>query len=273
MSHRSVPRIRITNHKPQKEISLPRKARHLGLEITGYGNTVRVAEGNFCAQISIFGCNNTVIVEENATTGSDCRVQLGDAGCPVFNSVGHIGKNIRMARATIFLLESGSSVRIGDDCMLSTDVEVWCTDSHAVFAPDGSLRYGREIVLGNKVWVGLRSLIGKNTVIADGCIVGWGSVVSGKFLTPNCIIAGSPATVRKEGVSWKHPRPDEFRPEKAAELAEFADWNRPGRSSLFGRIGLRCRLAYYALFSALSRRPASKERLQGKMAAIRERLH
>lgn len=273
MSHRSAPRVCISAHKPQKEISLPRRARHLGLEITGYGNTVRVAEGNFCAQISIFGCNNTVIVEENATTGSDCRVQLGDAGCPVFNSVVHIGKNLRMGAASIFLLESGSSVRIGDDCLLSTEVEVWCTDSHAVFAPNGELRYGREIVLGNKVWVGKRCLIGKNTVIADGCIVGWGSVVSGKFLTPNCIIAGAPAAVRKEGVSWQFRRPDEFRPEKAAELAEFADWNRPGRASLFGRIGLHCRLVYYSLAAALSRRPAAKERLQGKAAAIRERLH
>lgn len=272
MSHRSSPLIRITNHKPQKEITLPRKARHFGLEITGYGNTVRVAEGNFCAQVSIYGCNNTVIVEENATTGNACRVQLGDAGCPVFNCVVHIGKNLRMSSASIFLLESGSSVRIGDNCMLSDNVQVWCTDSHSVFAPNGDLRYGREIVLGNRVWVGLHSLIGKNTVIADGCIVGWGSVVSGKFLTPNCVIAGAPAAVRKEGVSWQFPRPDSFRPEKAAELAEFADWNRPGRPSLLGRIGLRCRLVYYSLSAAFCRRPAAKERLQGKIAAIRERL-
>lgn len=272
MSHRSTYLLDIHSARPQREISLPPRARHLGVHITGYGNTVRVAEGNCCVQILVFGCNNTVIVEENVSTGCDCRIQLGDESCPVFNSTVHIGKNVRMVQANLFLLESGSGIHIGDDCLISNGVEIWCTDSHAMFSPDGDLRYGRAIHLGKSVWVGMRCLIGKNCEIADGCVVGWGSVVSGKFPVPNCLIAGAPATVRKEGIRWRYDRPDALRREKEELLAVYGDWDAPPPPSLWMKAGLYLKWAYYAAAAACSLHVGQRERRFARAAACRKRL-
>ena len=76
--------------------------------------------------------------------------------------------------------------------MLASNITIFNTDAHPVFNKDT-----REIInkvngveIGRHCWLGTNSTILKNTQIADDCIVGWGSVVSGKHLTPNCAIAG-----------------------------------------------------------------------------------
>ena len=48
------------------------------------------------------------------------------------------------------------------------------------------------------MWVGKDVKIGKNTRICSGSIVGWGSLVTKAFDTPNVLLAGVPAKVRKE---------------------------------------------------------------------------
>lgn len=54
-----------------------------------------------------------------------------------------------------------------------------------------------KISVGNDVWLGRKSLLIGNVEIGDGCVVGGGSVVRGKF-EPYSIIIGNPAyCVRK----------------------------------------------------------------------------
>lgn len=60
-----------------------------------------------------------------------------------------------------------------------------------------------SIHIGNHVWVGAYASIMKNVYIADDCIVGWGSVVSGKFDTSNCVLAGNPAKLVRQGITWE----------------------------------------------------------------------
>lgn len=61
----------------------------------------------------------------------------------------------------------------------------------------------RDVTIGNNVWTGARSIILKGSNIADGSVVGANSVVSGQFTAPNCIIAGNPGKVIKEGFTRK----------------------------------------------------------------------
>jgi acetyltransferase-like isoleucine patch superfamily enzyme len=52
--------------------------------------------------------------------------------------------------------------------------------------------------------------IGKNTEIGEGSVIGWGSVIpSGKF-SPRSLLAGNPASVKKQDVIWSRERPNHF---------------------------------------------------------------
>ena len=122
-------------------------------------------------------------------TANGCTVTVGDR--VVINGV------------TLYLQEDNSSVTIGDDSQLSWDVDVWCTDAHTITDLDGRpVNYAESIKIGRHVWVGKDVKIGKNVKIADGCVIGWNSLVTKSFEQPDCIIAGNPAKVVKENIRW-----------------------------------------------------------------------
>ena len=56
----------------------------------------------------------------------------------------------------------------------------------------------------------MNARICKNTLIPDNCIVGISSVVTKKFETKNCVIAGNPAKVVKEDIKWNRMRPKQY---------------------------------------------------------------
>lgn len=56
----------------------------------------------------------------------------------------------------------------------------------------------KPIIIGNNVWIGTNAIILPEVNIADGCIVGAGSVVTKSFMKKNSIIAGNPAKIIKE---------------------------------------------------------------------------
>ena len=102
----------------------------------------------------------------------------------------------------------GSCLTIGDGCMLSDYIDIRTTDNHAIFDRNAKNRinFESDIILHPNVWVGTRSIILKGTEIAEGCIVGAGSVVTHQHYTPHAIIAGNPARIAKENITWTMPR-------------------------------------------------------------------
>lgn len=114
-----------------------------------------------------------------------------------------IGDNVIVCGARLFLQDDNSSIKIGNDCMFSWGIDVWCTDVHTITDLDGNpLNFGKSIEIGNHVWVGRDVKIGKNTKISDDSIVGWASVVTKKFDETNVIVAGNPAKIVKREINW-----------------------------------------------------------------------
>jgi acetyltransferase-like isoleucine patch superfamily enzyme len=95
------------------------------------------------------------------------------------------------------------AITIGDDNMWSFDNVIMDTDAHQICNVDGCVtNYNKQIIFGNHVWLGCRSIIMKGSEIADGCVIASGSKICGKYDVPNCIIT-SGKTIIKRNVNWK----------------------------------------------------------------------
>ena len=91
-----------------------------------------------------------------------------------------------------------SWIEIGDNCVLTYGVSIIAHDyswsvlrkSHNVIAPTG----GGKITIGNNVFIGVNSIILRNSSIGDNCIIGAGSVVC-SAIPANSVATGNPAKV------------------------------------------------------------------------------
>lgn len=106
-----------------------------------------------------------------------------------------IGDNCRINGASI---HAGSSIEIGNNCVMASGVSIIDSNGHEVYSKDRTVGSDKPqpISIGDNVWIGLNAVILKGTVIGDNCVVSVGSVVKGTFLR-NSLIAGNPAVVVK----------------------------------------------------------------------------
>ena len=108
-------------------------------------------------------------------------------------------------------MEDGSCISVGKDVMCSERVHIWATDSHAILDGLGVVKNaGKEIVIGDHVWIGMDAKIGKNTKLGSGSVVGWGSVVTRGDYPENSLLAGNPASVKKQNIVWTRERPNQL---------------------------------------------------------------
>lgn len=92
-----------------------------------------------------------------------------------------------------------SKVIIGNGCAIARDVIIRDYDAHMIEEPDYLI--AKEIFIGDHVWIGNRAMILKGVKIGDGAIIAAGSIVT-KDVPSRCIVAGVPAKIIKENVSW-----------------------------------------------------------------------
>ena len=52
---------------------------------------------------------------------------------------------------------------------------------------------GKDIIIGERCWIGMNSVILPGTILGPGTVVGAGSVVTKSFPEGNCVIVGNPA--------------------------------------------------------------------------------
>lgn len=122
----------------------------------------------------------------------------------------------------------GGKITMGD-CGLA-DTTIYNTDYHPIYDFDGKIiNKDRDVVIEDNVWVGRRTVILKGVTLGNGCILGFGSVVS-RSIPAHCIAAGMPAKVVKENVVWAaHDTPgyQKYFPLTAEKAAEFYEMTKP----------------------------------------------
>ena len=117
------------------------------------------------------------------------------------NGVLILGENfVNTAKGTIVC---DKHINIGKNLLMSWGTLIMDTDWHSVqdtltgvICPSV-----KEIIIGENVWMGMHSVILKGTAIADGCIIGANAVCCNKYMETNCLLAGTPAEVRKHNIT------------------------------------------------------------------------
>lgn len=117
----------------------------------------------------------------------------------------HIGNNVGISGSTIY---ARKGISIGDNTAIGGNCKILDNDFHPIqvetrlqllqdtHGGESDLVPAREIKIGKNCFIGCNSIILKGTELEDGCVVGAGAVVSGKF-PANSMIVGNPAKVIK----------------------------------------------------------------------------
>ena len=92
-------------------------------------------------------------------------------------------------------------LKVGDGCAISWGCQFLDEDFHDIQYA-GKIAKPHQIEIGDHVWIGSNVTVLKGSKIPDGCVVASGSVVKSKFEIKNALIAGNPAKIIKEGISW-----------------------------------------------------------------------
>lgn len=158
----------------------------------GFGN-IGVFDKKF--ERSILQINGIIEIEDKVCFGQGCRL------CVTDQAIVHIGAGF-VNTATMTLI-CANSIFISKQVTISWNVLIMDTDWHNTIDTINNTVgcCSRPIYIGDKAWIGARSIILKGSYLPYGSIVGAGAVVTKQYKEKNICIAGNPAVVVKKHVT------------------------------------------------------------------------
>lgn len=129
-------------------------------------------------------------VEGSFSFYSGCDVSVNEGAVLCLHS-GFMNSNAQVA---VF-----SCVSIGDGVVISNDVIIRDSDNHSIIRENYSKT--EPVIIEDHVWIGLRSVVLKGSMIRTGAVVGAGSIVRG-LIPAKTMAAGVPCKVIRE-VEWE----------------------------------------------------------------------
>lgn len=123
-----------------------------------------------------------------------CRFDIGPNSIVDISS-GYFNSNV--------WLISQNKISIGSNCAIGWNTQLLDDSLHTIIDRNMNTQSKKSgITIGDDVWIGHSVSILPGSVIGDGCIVASNSVVTKSFDIKNALIAGNPARIVKENVSW-----------------------------------------------------------------------
>ena len=166
------------------EITIPSTMK-ASVKIKGDNDVIKIHEGSPSSgiTINITGNNNTIEINRGHLM-RDLKVVCGSY-VPSHNTSLYINKAFSIEPNGRFnLYNSGNSIKIGSNCMFSSNVTIQCGESpHLIFDLETGeyLDISDGVLIGDHVWIGENAYLTKRACIADENIVAACSVVTKKF--------------------------------------------------------------------------------------------
>lgn len=92
-------------------------------------------------------------------------------------------------------------IHIGDDVAIAWNVQLLDDDRHALSVDGEPIERSAPIHIEDDVWIGHDVSIHKGVTVREGSVVASNSVVTND-VPPNTLVAGTPAEVVRENVTW-----------------------------------------------------------------------
>lgn len=175
------------------------------IKISGEKNVLTLGKsvGLKNTDIVIRGNNNRICLGDNVKIYEYGKILIEGDNCEI-----SIGSKSTIGSGHIFCGEGNTKITIGQNCMLSREVFMNTSDFHSILDINTEKRINppQDILIEDHVWIGFNTTINKGTIMKKNSIVASRSVVSGKEYPPNVVLAGIPAKIVKENITWSREK-------------------------------------------------------------------
>lgn len=159
----------------------------------------------------IFVAKNTNLTDLEITLGKNSTLMIGsDSTLKGKISIGsyssvYFGNNISVTKNLYVRVVEATTLKIGNDCLIASDVIIRTCDGHPIYDINTTLRInkGKNIIINDHVWIGDQAVILKGVTIGTGSIIAMRSIVT-KNVDEKVIVAGIPAKVVRRNCTWEH---------------------------------------------------------------------
>lgn len=174
------------------------------IKIKGNSNSVIIDKGTILNHTKLIVQGNNIVVtigKRNFLGRSEFYIEDDDSKLIIGEHNGFGGNNH-------VAVTEGSCITFGDNCLMAQNVMFRSGDSHGIYNLDSKHRINnaKDIIIGSHIWFCYNTTILKGVCIFDDTVVATGAVVTKSIEQTNCIIAGSPAKIVKQGIFWTHSR-------------------------------------------------------------------
>jgi len=141
------------------------------------------------------GKHGKLLIRNDFELGQNVQINITENGSLIFGGKDKSSASGITSDTKILVAEH---IEIGEDSIISWDCSITDSDWHDI---EGVIKT-KPVYIGKHVWLGHGVSVLKGAKIADNTIVGAKSLVSSIYTQSAVILAGSPARIIKENVTW-----------------------------------------------------------------------
>jgi acetyltransferase-like isoleucine patch superfamily enzyme len=137
--------------------------------------------------------------------GAQCELTAGEIFCGAGSSVVLHGQVVATGEAVLDA-RNGGSIVAEQDQLWAARVYIATDDMHGLEDLATGVRlnaFGGRIRLGRHVWLGREAIVTGHVEIGDCVVVGLRSLVRGQTVPAHVAVAGTPARVIREAITWR----------------------------------------------------------------------
>lgn len=166
--------------------------------VNGKGNRVGIGRPQVCSDIyvEVSGDGFVDIGKDCILTGQHVRLFVPGkiiigSGC-AFNGVSYLH------------MHESATIQLGKNCLIAGGVSFSASHVHKILDKKTGARLNPpgDVIIGDHVWVSADATLWPGANIGNDSVVGRDAYVA-KAFPPNCIVAGTPGRVIREGITWE----------------------------------------------------------------------